>query len=369
MGTEEKDHIDTLVAEIAQVKASQQEFMLLFGKRQDGSAEPGEVHATLDKQIIMSPPAAKRLLLLLVDRLRKWEAEFGALDQGRILREKLMPTPQMEPPFFRSKEANEKAHLCLDLLRRLGARPAFERSFKVKEMALLQNRFLLGFEKDAVGANPNEKILQVCEKIGMPPDLMVPFMKNLPEASIAGFGFGENETTCIAKVYLEFGIRYYRAMEEKPDHPDPYLSHVGYKWDVSDSAKTVVTKYTCYPAFTVSDMLENISSGAYRDKAESPFDMVQEIVEMAEKRVKKEKFLFLGVGEEKNPRNSFDINIYSANLKVADIFAHLSDIFRFYGLPDKPFELADSIKTQTVGHLAGGIGRDGKSFLTLYCGE
>lgn len=370
MASKENNEVKTLIAEVAQIKASQQQFMLLFGKRQAGPAAPGEIRATLDKQIIMSPFAAKQLLLLLVHRLRQWESEFGALDQEPFIREKLLPTPQMDPPPFRLKEAVEKAGLCLDLLRRLGVRPAFERSFKLKEKALLQNRFLLGFEKDAVGANPNEKILQVCEKIGMPPALMAPFMKNLPEASIAGFGFGENETTCIAKVYLEFGIRYYRAMKEKPDYPEPYLSHIGYKWDISDSSKSVVTEYTCYPAYTVEDMLEILSEGIYKDRDRHPYEMVKGILELAKSKGKEEKFLFLGVGEGSTHRNSFDINIYPAGLKVKEISGELLNIFRYFSLSEEQFKnLYDSIQTQIVGHIAGGIGRAGKEFLTLYYGE
>jgi hypothetical protein len=364
------DDLHTAYANIAQVKASREEFMLLLGTGRPGPADANEIRVTLNQRIILSPAAAKRLSVLLNQVIHEYEAKFGSLDQVVAVRDELLPTPPLRPPAFKSPQADEKSNLCLRMLDRLNVKPAFERSFKVKEKTMLENRFLLGFEKQLIGPKPNEQIMNICEQIGMPPDLMAVFVKNLPEANIAGFGFGENETTCIAKAYLEFGIRYYRAMKEKPQNPDPYLSHLGCKWDVSDPAKSVVTRYTSYPAFTTEEMLERLSSGLYEDEDGSPYKIVKGILDLASSKVGSDKLLFLGVGEENNPRNSFDINLYRANLQMKDVYPFLLQMCRFYSIPEKRFHrLYDPIKKHIFGHIAGGIDRKGKDFLTLYYGE
>ena len=251
----------------------------------------------------------------------------------------------------------------------LNVQPAFERSFKIQENAILANRFLLGFEKDLIKERANEKILDMCEQLGMPADLMAAFVKHLPEASIVGFGFGENENTCTAKAYLEFGMRYYRAMRDKSHDPDPYLSHLGFKWDVSDNRAGIVTNYTCHPAYRVGHILERLSRDVYANHRRNPFDIVKGILDSASSKAGEDKFLYLSVHEEGNLRNSFDINLYRAKLRIEDIYPLLLDLCRFYSISMEPFrDLYDGIKAQTLGHIAGGVDRKGKDFLTLYFG-
>jgi len=361
---------DSLYPNAAQVKATQEEFMLLFGTSRTRHPGQNELRPALTRRIILSPITAKRLATLLDKGVREYESRFGSLDEEVSLRERLIPTPPLRPPPFRSELAAQKVDLCFRLLDRLNIKPAFERSFEVKEKTLLKNRFLLGFEKDLIRPSPNEKILEICERIGMPPELMGVFLSNLPEASIVGFGFGENETTCIARAYLEFGIRYYRAMKNKPHDPDPYLSHLGFKWDVSDNTMSIVTKYTCYPAYTTENMLERLSNDLYGHHDRSPYEIVKGILDLASRKVGNDKFLFLSVNEENNPRNSFDINMYRANLQMKEIYPYLLDMGRFYSIPDEQIhDQYDPIKTQIFGHIAGGIDREGNDFLTLYFGE
>ena len=360
----------TVFANFAQVKATQEEVMLLLGTSHSRPSDQNEIRVALNERILLSPSTAKRLSVLLNKVIQVYESEFGSLDDEVSLRDRLIPTPPLRPPSFRSAQVAEKVDLCFQLLDRLNIKPAFERSFKFKEKTLLKNRFLLGFEKDLIKPSPNEKILDICEQIGMPPDLMATFLKNLSEASIVGFGFGENETTCIVRAYLEFGIRYYRVMKNKPLNPDPYLSHLGCKWDVSDSSISVITKYTCYPAYTTEDMLERLSNGLYRYKDRSPYKIVKGILDLASSKMGNDKFLFLCVNEENNPRNSFDINMYRANLQMNEIYPFLLDMCRFYSIPDEQFHgLYEPVKAQIFGHLAGGIDRKERDFLTIYFGE
>jgi hypothetical protein len=108
----------------------------------------------------------------------------------------------------------------------------------------------------------------------------------------------------------------------------------------------------------------------YNEKDNSPYEIVKGILDLAASKVGNDKFLFLGVGEENNPRNSFDINIYRANLQMKDIYPFLLEMCRFYSVSENRFKkLFEPIEKQIFGHIAGGIDRKGKDFLTIYFGE
>jgi len=75
------------------------------------------------------------------------------------------------------------------------------------------------------------------------------------------------------------------------------------------------------------------------------------------------------VNEENNPRSSFDLNVYSANLRMKEVYPFLVQMCRHYSIPDETFQaLYEQVKDMIFGHLAGGIDRKGKDFLTVYFG-
>ncbi len=357
----------TVRANFAQVKASRDVFMLLLGTSVSGSSQKDEIRVALSEQILLNPSAAKKLALMLNEAIRVHESEFGPLDDKVLRHKTLIPTPKLRPPAFRSPEGARKVETCFRLITKFDIRPAFERSFQIQEKKLLTNRFLLGFDAHSV---VSENILHICESMGMPPDLMADFTKFLPEASVIGFGFGEDETTCIVRAYLEFKIRFFRAREEKPTDHTPYLSHLGFKWDASDSRIGVTTKYTCHPGYTTADVVEAISKIPYPERLRATCDIVRRILNRAADKVGDDKFLFLNVDEENNLRNSFDINLYHANLKMHDVHSFLSEISHLYYITESAFdELYGTINTHVLGHIAGGIDRKGTGFLTVYFGE
>jgi hypothetical protein len=248
--------------------------------------------------------------------------------------------------------------------------PAFERSCEFLEKKLFENRFLLGFEKRMIRERPDESIVQICQRLGMPADFLDSFRENLPEASIVGFGFGEDEGNCMVKAYLEFGARFFRAIKSNPREPDPYLSHLGFKWDAEDNMRKALAKYTCFPNCSCQAMLERLSENFYGREGRSPFDMLKGILELASRKVSQERFHYLDVKEENNPRSSFDINVYSANLQLKDIHPFLLGISRHYSISEERFHsLYERVKGYILGHIAGGINRKGRDFLTLYFGE
>jgi len=62
--------------------------------------------------------------------------------------------------------------------------------------------------------------------------------------------------------------------------------------------------------------------------------------------------------------------VYGANLELQEVYPFLLDMCRHYSIPEEQFHnLYEPTKTQILGHLAGGIDREGRDFFTIYFGE
>jgi hypothetical protein len=117
-------------------------------------------------------------------------------------------------------------------------------------------------------------------------------------------------------------------------------------------------------------MQAKLTADFYRNRAESPFEIIKGILDAASSRAAGGRFLFLDVKEENNPRSSFDINLYGANLQLQEIHPFLLELCRRYSIPETQFlSFYDPAKTHILGHLAGGMDREGRDIITLYYGE
>jgi hypothetical protein len=117
-------------------------------------------------------------------------------------------------------------------------------------------------------------------------------------------------------------------------------------------------------------VLERLSGSFYGPEGRNPFDMVKGILELASSKVTEERFHYLDVKEEGNPRSSFDINVYSANLQLKEIDSFLLGVSRHFSISEERFQSwHEPVKGNILGHLAGGLDRKGRDFITLYFGE
>jgi hypothetical protein len=69
----------TTYANVCNVASTREEVTLLFGTNQTWHAEQKEVKVQLSDRIILSPFAAKRLVLLLGNVVAEYEKRFGTL--------------------------------------------------------------------------------------------------------------------------------------------------------------------------------------------------------------------------------------------------------------------------------------------------
>ena len=354
-------HASNFSPNVLQVKALRGEVWLLLGTtRKEPPPAPPQLNSAL--RVVMSPFTAKQLLAALNTVVQKYESNYGPTGRKAA-------SPLRLPP-FESKEARERVAFLFELLKNLNLRLSFERSFKASEKTLLPNRFLLGFLPNSIPQNPQEKILDICMRMRMPEKFLSPFAQNLSEATMVGFGIEEDEATCVVKAYLEFKNRYAEALRKGPKKTDSYVSHWGFKWDAADPTRGAVAKYTCFPAFNAGDILERLSGGFYQAHDRAPYEIIRGIIDLGSKKVGQDKFLYLEVKEENNPRSSFDINLYGANLRLEEVYPFLLRMCRDYEIPDEQFHnLYEPVRPRTLGHIAGGLDRKGKDFLTVYFGE
>ena len=252
----------------------------------------------------------------------------------------------------------------LEIIESLNLEYDIEKSFKIIKSTILQNRFLIGIrcEKKSV-----EQITYICTKMNMPDKQLKIFLENLSDANMLLLGFEENENHSIYKIYLEFWDRLKNRLYNQPKHIKSELLYIGFKWNQIDNTNNVITKYICHPLLTVRSIVKRISSfyNNYDDK--TSLHIVNDIIKIADKRIVNDSFIYLEVSEENNPRESFDINLYKANLQVKDIYPILLKICHYYSINCKDFDLLYShICDKNLGHLSGGIDREGRDFITIY---
>lgn len=269
----------------------------------------------------------------------------------------------------RVEETDDKARHLIRLVKDLGLRAAFERSFKFMDGFLLAGRFLLGFRRLASTAGQDEAIINVCRQIEMPEDYREMFQSELPEANIVLFGFEAGQKNRVYKVYLEFNARLAEAAKQDP-RPESVVIHTGFKWDVSDPSRKTIAKYTAFPLFRAEEMAVRVLSRFYAGTKNNVYRIVDDILDLAGSRTRPGELLYFEVSEESNLRISFDINMYRADLQMAELYPLLVDMARHYGIGLGPFdELYEAVKTQKFGHLSAGTDREGKDFLTVYFSE
>jgi len=67
-------------ANVCNVASTREEVVILFGTNQAWKGVEAEVKVQLSDRVILSPFAAKRLLLLLTNVVSQYESRFGSLD-------------------------------------------------------------------------------------------------------------------------------------------------------------------------------------------------------------------------------------------------------------------------------------------------
>ena len=366
---EEKNR--NVYANILNVSSTKDEIILFFGIKEAVCSDSDNVTVRLSHSIRLSPSNAKKLHTQLKNLIDTYESKYGLIHQHAPQPSTLpqIPSDSRKPSLSKDEKPDKKTGLLFQLVKNLNVEVGFERSFKIMNEVLLNNRYLLGVSKKALGQSADNRLIETCSMMGAPKTLLDIFKQYLPLANYVHFGFEENEKTTVYKVYLEFFETIKEEIEKGMHRPGPALLHLGLKWDVSNPARQSITRYTWYPWLSSHEILQRVSHILEHERGAATRQAAEQLISVALARIPDRDILYLEVTEEGNPRRSFDINVYRANFQVLEAYPLLSMLCRRHSIPCDTFHsLYDGIKTKRFGHLAGGVDREGNSFFTVYYG-
>ena len=144
------------------------------------------------------------------------------------------------------------------------------------------------------------------------------------------------------------------------------LLHVAHKWSADGGDAVATTRYEWLPRLDADGMRERMAA-LYGPGA--PLDAALAMLELAAGRTELSALQFLEVTEDGNPRRSFDLNLYDARLAVRDAQGPLARLREHFAVRPGQFQaLYDRIRSLPLGHVAGGVHRNGEPFATVYYG-
>lgn len=232
-----------------------------------------------------------------------------------------------------------------------------ESSVKLVPGAVLAERYLLSVPARGLTPQQAAELVRVATSLGLEPARADLVADDLRLATTLHFGFEREGERTTLKLYCEFPLARGWEVARRAGHP--MLVHRAVKWDPNDATRAAVSRYVAHPARSVVDTAARI-----RDMLGpgAPADLALSLLNRAAGRVGAEERLFLEVEEEGSARKSFDLKLYETRFTTADLSPAIPGLIAYFGLGEL------RVPAAALGHIAGGQGRDGKPFLTLYYG-
>jgi hypothetical protein len=253
----------------------------------------------------------------------------------------------------------ERSRLLLTYLLTLPLE-GYEKSFKMSESSLLDQRYLVGIDVDRLSP---EQVFDICRKLEMPQAFLERLNEELALADTLHFGFEQGEGSAIFKLYFEYWRRLDAAQARGVES---LVLHRAFKWDALDCDRYAIATYRCFPRLSAEHAMQRIAR-LYPGQAAHPVaELARWLLQQFADR-SAAPAMYLEVAEADNPRASFDLNLHAADLKLSIIGPQLVAQAARYALPAAQFEsLWRGLAAKTLGHLSGGTSRDGRDFLTIY---
>lgn len=256
------------------------------------------------------------------------------------------------------------AALPFRMLESRGLSSGYERSFKLSDSSLLANRYLLGVEQQALGKH---QWAEVCRELAMPKTLRQEFLQGLARANLVLLGFeAQANGQALFKLYLEYWDEL-QSQIMQGFAPPRALLHRGFKWSAGQLGQALITDYHCLPGLSIQQIRENIAAHYKETRNHFTLRASLAILALASQKAANTEFLYIDISEAGNPRQSFDLNLYPAGIRMhelCDIIYELADQFDID--QHQIHQLMPLIKDKLFGHLSAGIGRDGNAYLSLY---
>lgn len=256
-----------------------------------------------------------------------------------------------------------------DLVAGLGQPFGFERSVKASPAGLQTDRFLVSLHRTSLGLDPARLLDTLAAKLDMPAPQRREAAGLIGEADLLHLGYEDSPSGALYKLYVEWSARTDAAWRDGEDG-EPLLVHRAYKWSLHGTAPPVVTLYH-WPRVREPDQIAarlSLMAAGWGDAGDDVLAAGQAMLRLAREQGTG-AIHFLEAKEEPGPRLSYDLNLYACGLTVAAAEPVLAPSLARLGIPQQAVAatLAER-RSERLGHLAGGVGRDGQPFLTVYSG-
>lgn len=244
-----------------------------------------------------------------------------------------------------------------------------EKSVKVVEQALLDQRYLLCLHKNAFGDPPNKGLFELIQAFAIPTEFLAMIEQQLPKTDIVHLGYERGVNGEVIKLYLEFTPVFNEALAQSNGSEGLVPVHIAYKWDPQRPNKQAIALYQCRLRQSLEQMKQTISAMLPGELASTSLQLADNLLTHAAQRLPLEKLMLLEVGESGNPRNSFDLKLYDTGLKLNDIARPLTELGEEFDInPHKLSELLARHGGDELGHFSAGTSREGRPFFSLYFG-
>ena len=360
--------IKTRTADAFKMSLEAGELVIEFGNVVGPGQTPGPTAVAITDRVILPLDTGRRLVHSLEDCLKPHAAALRAEEAKALPSSEaaVAARPGRAPVRPPPEAAGERAAELLRMVGDLGIPHHYERSFKICRQALLANRFLLTVDAGNIPGNPGERTLEICDRLHMPGAAREAATANFAMAKCVHFGFEADDDSIICKLYLERAVPGEEAQRARA-RGEPTLLGLAFKWDlVKDAA--VTTRYLWRPGLSAAEIEARLAY-VYRDGPRASFEVARAVFDLTRGRAAAEQLQYLEVEEAENARGSFDLNLYNAKLQVKDMQQLLHRMREHFGVhPGQMQALYDQIKTKALGHLAGGVHRNGEDFFNIYYG-
>ncbi|MEJ8562133.1 hypothetical protein QTO30_13480 [Yoonia sp. GPGPB17] len=233
----------------------------------------------------------------------------------------------------------------LSVTAELDAPRIFERSIKLSDGHLAEDRGLVSMDKRALYPGPRNTLIEVCAALGCPDSSAL--HPHLKQASAVHFGADGD----IGKCYLEF----------PPDAaPMPHLVFLAIKWRGDDVRLNHYTGIAHKPHSDKKALVDSlIPDGPVQTTTHA-------CLSLARDGDPDNEAVVLHVTEAGSARASIDISVADAQRSISDAATLLNPLFDAFGLDGKAFFKTSG--AARFGHIAAGSDRKGAPFATLYYG-
>ncbi|GJE56840.1 tryptophan 7-halogenase [Methylobacterium thuringiense] len=257
-----------------------------------------------------------------------------------------------------------------DLVAGLGQPYGYERSVKATPGGLQVERFLVSLHRTSLGLQPGQTLDTLAEKLGLPERERAEAAGLIGEADVLHLGYEDGPSGALYKLYVEWSADTDTAWQKAETKGEPLLVHRAYKWSSHAATPPVVTLYHWPRVRAAAEIGARLTRmGAdWGEAGSGVIGLAHAVLGLAQERGRG-AIHYLEAREEPGPRLSYDLNLYACGLMVADVEPLLAPAFADLGIaPQAVAAVLGERRDEALGHVAGGLGRDGRPFLTVYSG-